>query len=260
MAYFRGTVRSLTLQMDTLVNVIIPYDYYALDQTPGRYDKTLYLLHGLKQNADAWPRMSGVERYANNYGYFVVIPEVQRSFYTDMASGLPYFQYLTEELPELMRAMFHLPAGRERTYAAGLSMGGYGAMKCALARPDLFRGAMSFSSGFYMLDSPDRLARNYYSREELKGVIGPALERGPEDDLEGLMDHLQGQSCQPRLYVACGTEDPLYDVNLRMRDALQKRKLDLRYEEWPGQHDWRFWDRALERGMAYMAGEEAAPL
>ena len=97
MAYFQGSVRSLVLGMDTNVNVVLPHDYYDAQGNPGKYDKVLYLLHGLKQNADAWPRMSSAERYADYYGYALVIPEVQRSFYTDMAGGPAYFTYLTED-------------------------------------------------------------------------------------------------------------------------------------------------------------------
>ena len=255
MAYFQGVFRSKVLQMDTAVNVAIPYDYYDDCGRPGRYDRVLYLLHGLKQNADAWPRMSGAERYANYHGYALVMPEVQRSFYTDMAFGPRYFTYLTEELPAVISALYRLPTDRAHTFVGGLSMGGYGAMKCALTRPDLFAGAMCFSSGFYMLDDPDWLGRAYYSKAELAGVIGSELRRAPADDLERAMDAFPKDQKRPRLYVACGTEDPLYQKSARMRDALRARGFAPEYEEWPGAHDWTFWDAALQKGMAYMAAE-----
>lgn len=62
-----------------------------------------------------------------------------------MAYGLPYFTYVSEELPAVCRRMFGLGAARERNYIFGLSMGGYGAMKCALTYPDRYAGAASFS-------------------------------------------------------------------------------------------------------------------
>ena len=249
MAYFQGAFRSLTLGMDTNVNVILPYDRYTDDGQPGKYDKVLYMLHGLKQNADAWPRMSGIERYANHHGYAVVIPEVQRSFYTDMAKGMRYFTYLTEELPQAVQKMFHLPQGRENTYVGGLSMGGYGALKCALTRPDLYAGAMCFSGGYYSMEYPDLLMKRYYSRGELEAVLGEDFKVRPQDDLDHLMRTFPADAQKPGLYLACGTEDFLYQSNLRVRDALRANGFDPVWEEWEGAHDWDFWDKAAQRAM-----------
>ena len=249
MAYFQGAVRSYVMGLDTNINVILPHDYYDASGNPGKYDKVLYLLHGLKQNADAWPRMSGVERYANHYGFAVVIPEVQRSFYTDMPGGPSYFTYITEELPKLMHAMFRLPIGRENTYVGGLSMGGFGALKCALKCPDKFCGAMCFSSGFYSMEHPDRLVKAYFKPGELRAIMGDDLTIAPENDLDGLMDRYPADLQKPQLYLACGTEDFLYDANCRARDTLRAKGFDLTWEEWSGGHSWNFWDVAVERGM-----------
>lgn len=255
MGYFRGTIRSGALGMDTLANVILPYDPVADTERPP-CTKTLYLLHGLKQNADAWPRFSSVERFASVHGYALVIPEVQRSFYTDMAMGMPYFTYLTEELPATVHAMFRLPEGPENTFAAGLSMGGYGAMKCALTRPDVFGGAICLSSAFFRLDEPEALSN--FTRSELSGIIGAELKRGQADDLIGMLERFPTERPRPLLYLACGAEDFLYDHNQRMRDALTEHDFPHLYEEWPGVHDWVFWDKAIERGMAWLAGEHEA--
>lgn len=255
MAYFCGSVRSRILEMDTNIHVVIPYDYYDAQGNPGKYDKVLYLLHGLKQNADAWPRFSSAERYANYYGYALVFPEVQRSFYTDMKQGMRYFTYLTEELPTLVHEMFRLPTEREKTYVGGLSMGGYGALKCALSRPDLYAGAMCFSSGFYALEYSEFLMQVYYSRAELEGILGAQLQLKAEDNLDYLMRAFPKNTPKPRLYLACGTEDPLYPHTIRARDTLRKTGFDLTYEEWPGAHDWRFWDVALEKAMRLFSGK-----
>lgn len=253
MACFRSSVRSRVLGMDTTINVIIPYDHYSPDGAPGHYDKVLYLLHGLKQNADAWQRMSSAECYANYYGYVIIMPEVQRSFYTDMAYGPRYFTYITEELPEIVQTLFRIPNDPARTFAGGLSMGGYGALKCALQCPDRYAGAISLSSGFYTLNTPEMLKKAYYPGEELKGVLGPELACGPLDDLDARIGSFPKDIKKPRLYLACGTEDFLYQNNLRMRDSLLAGGFDVCYEEWPGAHDWRFWNVGLEKGMVYMA-------
>ena len=170
-----------------------------------------------------------------------------------MAHGPRFFTYLTEELPEIMQAMFKIPADPAHTYVGGLSMGGYGALKCALQRPDLYAGAMCFSSGFFTLNRPNLLIENgYYSREELQGVIGADLQADPLDDLAARVRTWPKDQKKPLLYLACGTEDPLHPLSTEMNAILQENHFDVCYQEWPGIHDWRFWDVALEKGMIYM--------
>lgn len=253
MACIRMTLRSRVLDMDTVVNAVIPYDYFDRTGKPGAVRRTLYLLHGLRQNADAWQRMSSAERYANYYGYALIMPDGQRSFYTDMAYGSRFFTYLTEELPETMKSMLNIPADRAHTFVGGLSMGGYGALKCALQRPDLYAGAMCFSSGFFTLNRPELLIENgYYRRNELEGVLGEKLQASPPDDLTARMRSWPQEQDKPLLYLACGTEDPLHPLNTEMHKQLRENRFDVYYQEWPGIHDWRFWDAALEKGMIYM--------
>jgi len=59
----------------------------------------LYLLHGLSDDHSIWLRRTCIERYATAYGIAVVMPNGHRSYYSDMASGLKYFTYISEELP-----------------------------------------------------------------------------------------------------------------------------------------------------------------
>ena len=253
MAYLQSAIRSLALGMDTNLNIILPADRYDAEGRPAPFDKVLYMLHGLKQNADAWPRMSAIERYANRCGYAVIIPEVQRSWYCDLPGGTNYFTYITQELPELVHRMFKLPEGRENTYIGGLSMGGYGALKCALRRPDLYCGAMCFSSGFFSLENPQRLMKIYYSLGEMQSILGQELKLRDEDSLDYLIRHFPEDAQKPKLYLSCGTKDRLFSSNIRARDLLKEKGFDVTWEAWEGIHDWDFWDAAAERSMKFFA-------
>lgn len=77
MAFFKGSIRSQTLGMDTGLTVVLPFDRAAVPETEC---PAIYLLHGHGENADVWTRMTSAERYANAYGVALVMPEVQRSF------------------------------------------------------------------------------------------------------------------------------------------------------------------------------------
>ncbi len=106
----------------------------------------LYLLHGLSDDHSIWLRRTSIERYAAAYGIAVVMPNGHRSYYSDMSSGLKYFTYISEELPKIMGSFFKFSRKKEDTFVAGLSMGGFGAMKLALNCPDQFAAAGCFSS------------------------------------------------------------------------------------------------------------------
>ena len=56
----------------------------------------------------------------------------------------------------------------------------------------------------------------------------------------------------PKLYQTCGTEDFLYDDNVRFRDLAQKLKLPLTYKEGPGEHEWGFWDNAIKEVIDWL--------
>lgn len=256
MAIFQGEIRSRTMEMDTHLAVILPYDG-AEGIMPA---KTLYLLHGLKQNAAAWLNMSAIGRYAKECGLAVVMPEVQRSFYTDMEMGLAYFTYVSDELPKLCRQLFHLSPRREDTFVAGLSMGGYGAAKCALARPDIFSAFGSFSGAVdvAMLKEGAKYAPKMLP--EMQAIFGADLVLSEKDDLFALASKAAAlpKELRPRAYITCGSDDHgnyIIEQNRKFRDHLSTLPLELRYEEFPGGHEWPLWDRSVERAIPFFLGE-----
>ena len=165
MAFLRCDYHSTLLDMSTSFIASLPDSVY-LDKAP-----VLYLLHGLSDNCTGWSRYTRVDRYAYDHQVAVIMPEVQRSFYTDMAMGMEYFSYITEELPAFCRHTFGLSRERELNYVAGLSMGGYGALKCALKRPESYAACAAFSS---VTDYPGRAARaDERERREIRAIVGP---------------------------------------------------------------------------------------
>src|SRR5438105_6350898 len=106
---------------------------------------TLYLLHGLSDDHTIWTRRTSIERYAAERNLAVVMPAVGRSFYQDTAGGARCWTFLSEELPAMMRSFFPLSEKRADNFAAGLSMGGYGALRLALTHPEKFAAVASFS-------------------------------------------------------------------------------------------------------------------
>ncbi len=150
-----------TVKVNLPLNVILP-DPGKMGGVPVAKRKVLYLLHGLSDDASAWQRFTSIETLAAAYGLVVVMPSAGRSFYIDQPNGQKYFTYLTEELPHYLADVFGLAPRKEDTYIAGNSMGGYGAIKAALLRPELFSAAASLLGS-----SPSRSFSS--SRQRIRG-------------------------------------------------------------------------------------------
>jgi putative tributyrin esterase len=218
--------------------------------------KTLYLLHGHSDDHSAWQRYTSIERYAEDLHLAVVMPAVHMSFYNDMAHGWKYWQFISEEVPALARDMFSLSSARKDNFVAGLSMGGYGALKMALTHPDRFAAAASLS-GALDLNEVVRVKKNEPDNkawiEEMRTVFGDLSKvPGSRNDLFALAKKAARAPVKPRLYLCCGTEDFLYADNIRFRDFAGKLPLDLTYEEGPGEHNWAYWDKMIQNVLRWL--------
>ena len=239
------------------MNVLLPQrkssDPQDLFHPPFR---VLYLLHGYTDDHTAWQRWTSIERYAEGLNLAVIMPAVQNSFYTDMVHGGKFFTFLTEELPAIVHDLFPLSIERSGTFVAGLSMGGYGAFKLALSRPDLYAAAASLSGALDIRelvkehDDPENAAW----LERMSNIFGD-LEKvpGSPHDLFELAQNVSRSANKPRLFQYCGTEDVLYADNLRFRDFIRPLGFDYTYEETPGDHRWVYWDALIQKVLEWLA-------
>lgn len=260
MAFFDCHFFSDTLGLSVAAYVLLPQKAsrqigMAGGETRAAYP-TLYLLHGLSDDHTIWMRRTSIERYAASKNVAIVMPTVARSFYQDMASGPKYWTFVSEELPAMMRQFFPLSGAREDTFAAGLSMGGYGALRLGLARPDQFAAVASLSGA---LDYVKRLKEagkpgSRFSRVEWEGIAGADLKgEGTDSDLFFAAQRLAtGTGPRPKLYVACGTEDSLLDDNRNFHRHLDAIHYEHRYEESPGTHEWGYWDAQIRQVLDWL--------
>ena len=219
--------------------------------------KTLLLLHGLTDDHTLWQRRSSIERYAEERGIAVLMPTTKLGFYTNTQTGERWQDYVFDELLKISRRMLpRLSCARKDNFVAGLSMGGYGALKCALTRPEAFSKAAIFSAAtdacqLAQMPHDDPPMRENYMLDIFGTVDGIP---GSENDLFHLAE--QCREKRPHIYIWCGTEDFLYDMNTRMRDHLKKLGYDVNYNESPGGHHWMHWDREIKNALDWMLGKE----
>ncbi|AIQ14791.1 alpha/beta hydrolase [Paenibacillus durus] len=247
---------SETLGLSTSMTVILPQKtktQIGMRSTArSGLHPTLYLLHGLSDDHSTWLRRTSIERYVANLGIAVVMPQVHRRFYTDMAYGGRYWTFISEELPALARSFFPLSAEREDNFVAGLSMGGYGAIKLGLRKPEAFAAAASLSGALDVAHLHINHG-NAMSKQEFEMIFGTEDISGTDEDLLALIRKIDASSGpKSMLYQCCGTEDFLYEDNLRFRDAARATSLSLTYEESPGTHEWGYWDTKIQDVLAWL--------
>lgn len=244
---------SRVLDIDVTVSVILPEVKTMLEQD-GKPLPTLYLLHGLSDDHTHWIRQTRLEFYARKYRLAIVMPCVNRSFYTDMKHGAKYFTFVSEELPKVMELYFPLSHEREERFAAGLSMGGYGAMKLGLLCPEKYAAVASLSGAVEMEADFFRhsVQKDDAFLRELTDIFGPFEEFMQSDNcLTRVAERLDPVKA-PRMYMACGTADFLFDSN---EDFVRRfgEKFSIRYDTEEGAaHTWDFWDRQIEKVLAWL--------
>lgn len=249
-----GTVFSKTLGMDTGITIVTP------NELREKY-KVVYLLHGIKGNSRTWIDYSMLSMFARQGNTVYIMPEVQRSFYTDMLFGLKYFTYITEELPNICKNIFNISAKREDTAVMGCSMGGYGALKCALSKPEQYGMCGAFSSCCLFLKEGMEETRKFgmdpkfiarFGEElitDLKLVFGYDFEWNPKDDILELARNISESRIKPKLYLACGKEDMFYSDHLRFAEEMKKLDFEFEFEAWNANHDFVCFNEALKRAI-----------
>ncbi len=270
MALIRLDHFSDVLELSTTTTVLLPESTAArigmVGRAPDGDPPVLYLLHGLSDDHSTWLRRTALERYGAPLGLAVVMPQVHRSFYLDGVHTGDYWTYVTEELPATVERLLRVSSRPRDTYVAGLSMGGYGALRWALAHPDRVAAAASMSGA---LDVPGEDVEAAPFRRLWRAVLGDGGESrggpasdGPataatrdgrpgELDLVAMLDRLDAADVPP-LWVGCGTDDPLLPASERFVAAARTRGVDVTWQPSGGGHDWAVWDRAVRDVLAWL--------
>jgi len=253
MALMRCDFFSEVLGLSTSMTVILPQATHGQIGMQGAHGSSappvLYLLHGLSDDDTIWARRTSIERYVAPLGIAVVMPQVHKSFYTDEASGLPFWTFLSQELPSVVQQFFRVSSRPQDTFVAGLSMGGYGAMQWALREPWRFAGAASLSGALMISnvgheDEPD-------FADLMHRVFGPTPIAGTDRDVSHLVTTVDPDAVPP-LYVACGTEDFLFRANEYVVGLAKAAGVDVTVDFGPGDHEWEYWDTTIQKVLAWL--------
>ncbi len=243
-------------------NVILPPDYRASSAT--RYP-VLYLLHGFGGHYSDWVTRMNVADYAAQYRMIVVMPEGNNGWYTDSAgmASDKYESYILKELIPDVQKRYRTIEARYGRAIAGLSMGGYGALKFGLKSPDTFVFVGSLSGALHIAAATEDDLKNLKAiRDSVFGVFGPVASdvRKANDIYEitrGLSVARVGGL--PYIYLDCGTEDFLVAANQQFAALLREKKIPHEYRELPGEHNWAYWDQQVPEVLQLAAQKMRLP-
>ena len=232
---------SPSLQKQTACNVIIP----EVPDFNGPYP-VFYLLHGLSDDYTMWQRKTSIGRYGQMLPLMIVMPDGGRGFYSDAKEGFAYESAIIKDLIPFIDRTFNTRAERKGRCIGGLSMGGYGALKLALKYPDLFASANGHSGAYGFAHGDWRETEPEFERITGKDPIG-----GP-DDVYALAAYAD-RAKLPALRIDCGTSDFLLPQNRDFHAHLQKINVPHEYVEFPGAHDWSYWDKHIQSALRFHA-------
>ena len=239
-------IYSRSMQKSIPAVVVTPDGYSS--QPMQRYP-VVYLLHGAGGSYSNWiKKVPAIRALADQYQAIIVCPDgASTSWYFDspIDSGFRYETHVAKEVPNHMDSAYRTINDRRGRAITGLSMGGHGALFIAFRHADRFSIAGSMSGALHV-----SVIRRGYNVEKRLGdtVVNAAywrdwsvlnvIEQYPKDSLSILID--------------CGTEDRVIPMNRAVHDKMLKLKIPHEYLERPGEHNWPYWENAIQYQMMYI--------
>jgi putative tributyrin esterase len=211
------------------------------------------LLHGVYGSHWAWTLSGGVHRTAQRLTdageiapLAIVMPSDglwgDGSGYVRHADGSDFEKWIVEEVP--LAATLGAPGlitGRSPLFIAGLSMGGFGALRIGAKYPDRFRAIAGHSS----ITNLDQLAQF---------IEEPLSNCGAADADESVLDTmLANRGRLPPIRFDCGVDDQLIEHNCALHRALDEHGVTHVYEEFPGGHEWPYWEEHIARTLRFFS-------
>jgi S-formylglutathione hydrolase FrmB len=252
MALIQVNYLSKALFREVPVNVILPVDRFDADTNrylngKDRKYKTLYLLHGLLGNYTDWISQTRIQKWAEEKNLAVVMPSGDNAFYFN--SRTPWNDYGTfigEELVDVTRRMFPLSEKREDTFIAGLSMGGFGALRNGIVYSKNYSHVAGLSSAVHIFEDTSEEA-NIGLFDNIEDAS--KTNKNPWVAVEEMISEKRPI---PNIYMACGTKDDLMPANISFRNYLQEKGIEVTWDEDDYGHDWDFWDSQIKKVLDWL--------
>jgi len=228
---------------------------YARERGPYR---VLYLLHGTRGSALDWPRHGRVRDTADALigsgairPLIIVMPDARTSWYVDSAAlGGPgdFATAIDRDLVDLIDRDYATDTSRAGRAIAGLSMGGYGALRLAMLRPERYGAVAAVSPALWVRVTPATVPDERYDRV-FQGAFGRPFDsrRFVAANPMSLIDGVAHARRAPAIYLSAGNDDypGIVADTQTFHGALRTAGLPAELHVVPGRHDWGLWSAEL---------------
>jgi enterochelin esterase-like enzyme len=226
----------------------------------GGPDPVVYALHGLFESHDFWSRrgLAAIveERWAQNTlpEFVVVAVDGGNSFFVNSRLGA-YEDLVTKDAIEHVEATYRVRKGAADRALLGISMGGYAALRIALAQPTLF-GAVATHSAMVLMEPPTREAGARGGQmAAFEAVFGQPMDVEMWRAKDPLRLAESAGRSGPRLYMDCGAQDRygLAAGHRELSKRLTARGVTHVLELPPGDHGYEFVRPRLPESLAFQS-------
>lgn len=249
MAWISTSFPSKTLNMPVETEILVPQPGYKNMMQKDNY-KVIILLHGANNDRTEWLLKSQIYDMVKELPVLVLMPSGKNSFFVNTANGYQYMDFITMELPDLMKKWFRVSKEPKDWLIAGESMGGYGAMACGLNHPQQFGNVASFSGALDILSE-----EIYLSGINMELVFGADRKKIASSNYNLFkLCHEVPDSLKPRIMMNCGKQDRLYDMNQRFYWEI-KEEYEVAYTDGDGSHDFSYWNERLKEMIFWFMDE-----
>ncbi len=207
------------------------------------------LLHGVYGSHWAWALNARVHETLANMVSNKEIPAMLLVMPSDGLFGdgsgylqhkkIDYEKWIVEDVIALTKESYRETSSKSPIFLAGLSMGGYGALRLGAKYPNVFKAFSGLSS----VTKYKTLAQFLEHKEELDQQVIK-----PEDVLEILV---QNKESLAPFRFDCGKNDPLFDDNLALHHKLLENQIPHQFHKYAGEHSWEYWKTYIRETLLF---------
>jgi putative tributyrin esterase len=240
------TVKSKALNQRADVTVYKPEGSY-------KNMPVVVLLHGVYGSHWAWSlkaNVYGILQQLIDEGkvppMLLVMPS--DGLFQDGSGYLPhksadYEKWIVEDVPLLIKESYEEATNKSPFFIAGLSMGGYGALRLGAKYPKVFK-AFSGLSSIINFDELEQFVEDFSA---LKSAV-----RNQENVLEILLENKDNLN---PFRFDCGTDDTLFTSNLALHELLELNQIPHEFYQFDGGHSWEYWSEHIGETLIFF-GEQ----
>lgn len=154
-------------------------------------------------------------------------------------SGRDYEAWIVTDVLSQIRRIFPCADDKSPVFLAGLSMGGYGALRLGAKYPRLYRGISAHSAVTTIEDLQSFLVEPF------------PIEQIGAKEINLLYWFEHNRPLLPPVRFDCGTRDRLLEANRRFHHALDQKGIAHHYIEVPGEHNWEYWHAHIGSSLLF---------